>query len=160
MDNKRQKHTSKAVALTQIQRYCAFQDRCHQEVRAKLLSMGLRGPELEDIMASLITDRFLDEERFARSFARGKFNVKQWGRVRIVAELKFRNISAYCIEQALAEISPEAYAAQLAGLLQKKAAQTPDFQAHDFQARQKIAAFALRKGYESDLVWEAIEQLR
>ncbi len=73
------KYTSKAEAWVKIQRFCAYQDRCHSEVRSKLLDMGVYGDTLEELMADLITERFLDEERFARSFAGGKFRIKHWG---------------------------------------------------------------------------------
>ena len=76
----KKKYVSLDKALQKLQRYCAYQDRCHQEVRAKLLSLGVYGDEMEEIIVSLIEDKFLDEERFARSFARGKFRLKQWGR--------------------------------------------------------------------------------
>ena len=96
-----EKWVSKEEALAKIQRYCAYQDRCHQEVRTRLLDMGVYADWLEEIIVQLIEENFLNEERFARSFARGKFRIKQWGRNRIRQELKKRNISAYCIRMAM-----------------------------------------------------------
>ncbi len=106
-----------------MQRYCAYQDRCHSEVRSKLLDLGIYGDELEEVIAELITDNFLNEERFARSYARGKFNIKKWGRIRIKQELKRRHITAYCLRKAMEEIEEEDYLKTLEGLIRKKADQ-------------------------------------
>ena len=102
-----EKWVSKEEALAKIQRYCAYQVRCHQEVRTRLLDMGVYADWLEEIIVQLIEENFLNEERFARSFARGKFRIKQWGRNRIRQELKKRNISAYCIRMAMEEIEEQ-----------------------------------------------------
>jgi len=94
-------------ALVKLQHYCAYQDRCHQEVRSKLLSIKVYGDQLEQVMASLIADNYLNEERFARSFARGKYRIKKWGHNRIRQELKMKNISDYCIRKAMKEVVEE-----------------------------------------------------
>ena len=114
------KYTSKAEALSKLQGYCAYQDRCHQEVRSKLLDLGIYGNDLEEIMADLIQENFLNEERYARSFARGKFRIKKWGRNRIRRELKMRDISDYCLRKAMAEIEEEEYLKTLRKVLEKK----------------------------------------
>ena len=94
---------SKEEALAKMQRYCAYQERCHEEVRSKLLNMGVYSDWREEIIVQLIEENFLNEERFARSFARGKFRIKQWGRNRIRQELKKRKISDYCVRKAMEE---------------------------------------------------------
>ncbi|GIV31716.1 MAG: recombinase RecX [Saprospiraceae bacterium] len=155
-ERKSKKYYSTQEALLALQRYCAYQDRCHQEVRSKLLSMGIYGDDLEQIIVHLIEDKFLDEERFARSYARGKFRIKKWGRLRIVQELKKRQVSAYCIRKALEEIDPTEYEATLTEVLRgKMATATGD----DFTRRQKALQYAMRKGYEIELAREAIEKL-
>jgi regulatory protein len=106
---KKKKYISKDDALLKLQAYCAYQDRCHSEVRSKLLDLGIYGDDLEDIIVALIEDNFLNEERYARSYARGKFRIKQWGRLRIRRELKFRKISDYCIRKAMEEIDENDY---------------------------------------------------
>lgn len=106
-------------------------------------------------MAELITDNFLNEERFARSYARGKFNIKRWGRIRITQELKKRKITDYCIRKAMEEIEEEDYQKTLHQLIEKKASQMED--PFSFQNKAKIAAFLIRRGFESKLVWEAIK---
>ena len=116
------KWVSREEALAKMQRYCAYQDRCHKEVRNKLLEMKVYGDWLEEIIVELIEDNFLNEERFACSFARGKFRIKQWGRSRIRQELKQRNISAYCIRKAMEEIDEQEYLNTLKTVMQKKSA--------------------------------------
>lgn len=150
------KYTSKADALVKLQRYCAYQDRCHQEVRNKLIELGCYGQDLEDVMASLIEEKFLDEERFARSFARGKFRMKQWGRNRIRQELKMRNISDYCLRKAMEEISEADYLKTLREVLEKRASQIGE--SNDFERKGKLAQYAMSRGFESELVWDLLKE--
>ena len=153
------KYLSKADALKRMQRYCAYQDRCHSEVRSKLIELGVYGDTLEEIMAELIIERFLDEERFARSYVRGKFRLKKWGRVRIKRELKLRKISAYCQRKGLEEIDEEEYHATLREILRKKLV---DYQRkYDaFQSGRKAAQYAQGRGYETALIWPIIRELQ
>lgn len=153
---KPKKYYSKDEALAALQRYCAYQDRCHQEVRSKLLSLGIYGMELEDIMVQLIEEKFLDEERFARSFARGKFRMKQWGRRRIVQELKKRQVSDYCIRKALTEIDEEAYHLALSQVMKKRFSLASG---NVYERRKKAIEAALRRGYEPELVYEEGKKL-
>ncbi|NUQ22407.1 MAG: RecX family transcriptional regulator [Saprospiraceae bacterium] len=150
------KYISKQQALQKLQRYCAFQERSHYEVRSKLLSLGIYGEDLEQVMSELVESGFLNEERFARSFARGKFNMKKWGRVRITQELKRRQISAWCIRKAMEEIEPEAYSETLAALLRKKAVEYSENPPHE--RRAKLMRYGLQKGYESELIQELLPE--
>ena len=140
-----------------MQRYCAYQDRCHQEVRKKLRDMKVYPDWQDEIILALLEDNFLNEERFARSFARGKFRIKRWGRQRIKRELKQRQVSEYCIKKALEEIEESDYLAALKSLILKKAEQlrTDD---HWVQ-KQKVARYALQRGYESQILWPMIHEL-
>ena len=149
--------TEKDIALKKLQKYCAYQDRCHQEVRSKLLDLKIYGEDLEDIIVSLIEDNYLNEERFACSYARGRFRMKQWGRVRIKQELKRRKISAYCLKKAMAEIEEEEYLKTLEHLLKKKnkVLREPNI----FKRKAKLATFVVGKGYEASLVWENVHAL-
>jgi regulatory protein len=150
-------YLSKEDALKKLQRFCAYQDRCHTEVRTKLLELGVYGDALEEVMADLIIERFLDEERFARSYCRGKFNIKKWGRVRIRQELKLRKISAYCIKKGLSEIDEEAYRDTLQAILQKK--QLDYLRKYDdYTSRQKAARYAIGRGFEAALIWEILNE--
>lgn len=150
------KYTSKADALVKLQRYCAYQDRCHQEVRSKLIELGCYGQDLEEVIANLIEEKFLDEERYARSFARGKFRMKQWGRSRIRQELKLRNISDYCIRKAMEEISEQDYLNTLMEVLEKRALQIAE--ADDFARKGKLAQYAMSRGFEAELVWQLLAE--
>ena len=151
------KRPSKSKALAILQKYCAYQDRCHQEVRSKLLNLQVYGDDLEEIMAELITENFLNEERFARSFARGKFRLKHWGRQKIERELKLRNISDYCRRKAFEEIEDDDYSAALRKLTLKKALQVRAVDT--FIKRRKIAQYLINKGYEPPLVWSVVKEL-
>lgn len=144
-------------ATKKIENYCAYQDRCHKEVIAKLKEMGMISIAIDTIIGQLIEDRFLNEERFAKSFARGKFNIKKWGKNRIVNELKFRNISKYNITTALKEIDPNEYLQTLDTLANKRLHQLsePNFQ----KRKKKLADYLLYRGWESHLVYEKLQEL-
>lgn len=136
--------------LEKLRTYCAYQERCHEEVRSKLLEYKVYGEDLEEIISQLVQDDFLNEERFAKAYAGGKFRIKHWGREKIKAELKFRKVSDYCIRKGLDEIPESDYLATLDQLYRKAKQQykvgTPA------QRHLKIRQFLLRKGYESSLI--------
>src|SRR5882762_609956 len=100
----RKTRLSQEQALQKAKHYCAYQERCHSEVKEKLYSFGLWKQEVETILSQLIEEGYLNEERFAIQFAGGKFRMKQWGRVKIKYELKQRQVSEYCVKKALKEI--------------------------------------------------------
>ena len=135
--------------------YCAYQERSHQEVRNKLLNLGVYGNEIDEMISSLITDGYLNEERFAKAFVGGKFRVKHWGRVKINRELEARGLTRNCIKSGLAEIDEEDYLKSLINLLEKKAAQVHD--TDSFVRKDKIARFAISKGYEPEMVWKIVQ---
>ena len=149
--------TEKEKALKKLQKYCAYQDRCHQEVRSKLLTLKIYGDDLENIIVELIEDNFLNEERFACSYARGKFRIKKWGRIRIQQELKKRKISAYCIKKAMQEIEEEEYLQTLQLLLEKKLRQSKE--TNSFKKKAKLAKYLMNKGYESSLIWAELNRM-
>ena len=96
-------------AVPKIKQYCAYQERCHSEVRDKLYSFGLHKNDVEEIISTLITENYLNEERFAIHFAGGKFRMKQWGKIKIKQALKYKQVSDYCIRKALKEIDAHEY---------------------------------------------------
>ncbi len=153
-DNK--KYLSKDEALAKLQRYCAYQDRCHKEVRTKLINIGIYGDVLEEIISELIQDNFLNEERFARSYARGKFRIRRWGKNKILRELKSRNISEYCIRKAMEEMETLNYEETLNQLIEKKWKESRE--TNVFKKRSKIAKYLAQKGYEYSLIWPAIKK--
>lgn len=144
-------------ATKKIESYCSYQDRCHKEVVSKLKDMGMIPIAIDTIIGQLIENRFLNEERFAKSFARGKFNIKKWGRNRIVRELQFRDISKFNITTALKEIEPEAYLTALDDLANKRLAQITESNIQ--KRRKKLADYLLYRGWESHLVYEKLQEL-
>ena len=146
-----------AEAKQKLESYCAYQERCHQEVRRKLRSMGMIPLAIDDIMVHLIKNNFLNEERFARSYARGKFRVKKWGRIRIERELKARGLSDYTIEAGLDEIDEDEYMDTFESLAEKKYATIKD--TNPYKAKAKLANYLLYRGWETDLVYEKINEL-
>lgn len=151
------KRYSPIEAKNKIYRFCAYQERHHQEVRDKLYEYGLYKDEVEEILTHLITEGFLNEERYAKAFAGGKFRMKQWGRNKIVHELEAKGLSNYCIQSGLKEIDPQQYQETLEVLLLKKDRQTEA--PNSFSKRDKLARYAIQKGYEPDLVWGIVKKL-
>lgn len=140
---------------SKLEHYCAYQDRCHQEVTAKLRDYGVTTQESDEIIAHLIAHNFLNEERFACSFARGKHRIKFWGKVRIVNELKFRHITQYNINTALKEISTEEYQNTFHTLADRlwDSLRTEK----GLKKNKKFCDYLLRKGFESPLVYEKLK---
>jgi len=135
--------------------FCAYQERSQQQVRDKLYDYGLHMDQVEEVLSELIIDGFLNEERFAKAYARGKFRIKQWGRHKILQGLKQHKISEYCIKAGLKEIDEEAYQETLKNLMIKKAGSIKA--TNDYDRRDKIARFAIGRGYETTLIWEIIK---
>ena len=142
------------MAIGRIQRYCAYQERCHSEVRSKLLEIGMRGNELEEVISMLIQDGFLNEERFARVYARSKFRQVQWGRVKIEQALKQKRVSDYCIRKGMEEIDNGEYHALLQTTVEKKWA---TLKGTAYVKRNKTAEYLIRRGFESVLVWDTLK---
>lgn len=153
--HKAEKKLTPAEAKQKIYRYCAYQERCHQEVRNKLYEFGLSSRDVDEILSHLITENFLNEERFAKAFAGGKFRMKHWGRIKIIRELEMRGLTANCIKAGLKEIDEQAYADTLLALLQKKSLQITE--ENSFIKKDKLATYAIQKGYEPELVWATVK---
>lgn len=143
---------------TAIYRYCNYQERCHQDVRNKLYDLGARKDEVEILIAELISDNLLNEERYARAFVRGRFRMKKWGRNKILQELKLHRISDYCIKKGMTEIDGVEYESVLGQLCSKKWKELAK-EANQFVKKGKVYRYLLQKGYEQDMIAEAINQL-
>jgi regulatory protein len=126
-------------------------------VEAKLRALGFWGDDIGQILAELIEEKFLDEERFARSFVRGKHRFKKWGRIKIEQELKKKDITGYCLKMGFTEIDEEEYRDTLLQILEKKRKFVRA--ENDYQLKNKLARYAMTKGYESYLIWEIINDL-
>lgn len=145
-------------SLPKIKQYCAYQERCHSEVRNKLYSFGLNKEEVEEIISILITEDYLNEERFAIHFAGGKFRMKSWGKNKIKQALQFKQVSDYCIKKALKEIDNTEYEKAFQKLTEQKL-KTLKGERNIFIKKRKLQNFLLQKGFENDLVREAINNI-
>ena len=136
--------------------YCAYQERTQQQVRDKLYSMGLHADDVEEVLTSLIIDNFINEERFARAFASGRFRVKKWGKIKIRFFLERLKLSEYCIRKALEEIDEKEYFETLERLVEKR---LEGGRGEDvYKLNKKIADYLINKGYEPALVWEILKE--
>lgn len=146
-----------AEATLKLEYYCSYQERCHQEVVDKLYQLGLKGDEIDTIVVHLLQHNFLNEERFARSFARGKFRVKHWGKTRIINELKLRHISAPNIKAALTEIDADEYQSVFDQLAEKHWHSLTERKGP--KKNKKFCDYLLRRGWESDWVYAKMKEL-
>ena len=144
-------------ATKKMEGYCAYQERCHKEVVSKLREMHMIPQAIDLIVGHLIQENYLNEERFSKSFARGKFTIKKWGKNRIINELKQRDISKYNITLALEEIEPEDYIKTFNALAKKRLAEIRE---KDLQKRRKkLADYLFYRGWESGMVYEKVYEL-
>jgi regulatory protein len=144
-------------AFQKLKHFCGYQERTHQEVKDKLYSLGLWKKDVETILSRLIEEDYLNEERFAKAFAGGKFRMKQWGRVKITYEMKQKGISAYCMKIGLREIEEDEYEKTLRKLAEKKLA-TLSQEKNGFIKKRKLMDYLLQKGYERDLCLAIINE--
>lgn len=150
------KQLTKEQALQKAKHYCGYQERSHLEVKEKLYSYGLYKQQVDELLSQLIEENYLNEERFAIQFAGGHFRMKQWGRVKIKYELKQKRVSEYCIKKAMKEIEEEDYLKTLQKLAGKKWASIKGEGVNHFVKLSKTTDYLLRKGYEPDLIKQAI----
>lgn len=145
-------------AWDKIKYYCAYQERGHQETKDKLYKFGLRSSDVDELLARLIEEGYLNEERFAIQFAGGKFRMKKWGKIKIQSELKMKRVSAYNIKTAMKEIDDNDYQSVLEKLVSEKWAA---LKSEQYIVRQaKTMRYMAQKGYETNLVSAAIQKLR
>ena len=145
-------------SIQKIKQYCAYQERCHAEVKDKLYSFGLHRKEVDEIIAQLIQENYLNEERFAIHYSGGKFRIKHWGRNKIKQALKQKQVSEYCIKKALKEIDDTDYIKTFEKLVEQKM-KTLKSEKNIFIKKKKLQDFLLMKGYESELVSEEVNKI-
>ena len=148
----------KAYTVEQIKAkmeyYCAYQDRCHYDVEKKMREFFLIPEARDEILLGLMSDKFLNEERFAKSYARGKFIIKHWGKKKITQELKKRNVSEYLIKIGLKEIEDSDYYNTIEKLIDKKKESTNA--RNTYELEKKVISFMMNKGYEYELIREVL----
>lgn len=136
-----------------IANFCVYQERTQAEVRSKLASWGVWGDEAEELISFLITENYLNEERFAKIYAGSKFRVNRWGRRKILAALKAKGLSSYCVQVGMKEINPDDYWDALVNELGKRSKE------NTLSEKQRVFRALLAKGYESDLIGEAWKEV-
>ena len=144
-------------ALSRLQRYCSYQERCHKEVKDKLKSMNMIPEAIDHIVVTLIQDNYLNEERYAQTFVRGKFKIKKWGRNKLRRELTRREISKININNALSEISEEEYLRTFHDLAEKKFSLLKE--SNRLKRKRKLANYLLYRGWETHLVYDKLREL-
>lgn len=143
--------------LTKAKKYCSYQERCLHDVKTKLSEWQAQPKVSDEIIAQLIQDDYINEERFARNFAVGKFRQKKWGKNKIIHALKLKQIPDLIIQIGLEAIDDEEYTRTLVDLLKKKSKEIKDKNHH--RRNYKLAAYAIRKGFRPGLVWDVVYQL-
>ena len=143
--------------MKKMENYCVYQERCHQEIENKLKEFNLIPQAKEAILLHLLENNYLNEERFSKAFARGKFTVKKWGKQRIVRELRSKNISDYNIKSALTEIDEDDYRNTFDELAEKRLKEIKE--RNIYKKRKKLADYLLYRGWESDIVYSKVTEL-
>lgn len=142
-------------AKAKIESYCAYQERCHSEVKSKLFSWGFDSEEVEQLTSHLIQHRFLDEERFAEAYVSGKFKIKKWGKVKITMHLKQKQVSDYSIKKGLAQIEEADYLECINALIERKMKDL-DREKDAWTKKGKVYRFVASKGFESFLIHDVL----
>ena len=143
--------------LDKMAKYCAYQERCVKDVRDKLKTFDITQENRNKILEYLLGNRFVNDERFAMCFVRGKINQSGWGLNKIRFHLMQKGIAKDLIDEALRQTDKEDYRQRLISILTTKAKTVKA--ANDFERKRKLAAFAIQKGFESALVWEVLKEL-
>lgn len=156
----RRKQLTKEQAYQKLKHYCAYQDRCHSEVMDKAYSLGLRKNYVEELTARLIEENAVSEERFAIKFAGGKFRMKQWGKAKIISELRKKRVNDYIIKKAITEIGDDDYRETILILAMKKWNSIKGPGVNQFVKMSKTRDYLLQKGYEAAVIAVVIKKLQ
>lgn len=150
----RQKKYTFSEALARLRKYCAYQERCHREVRNKMWTWGFGAEDMDRACVQLMEEGMLNEERYAKALAGGKFRTKGWGKKKIILALKQKGISPYLVKSSIKEIDDADYEKKLMVLLQKK---NRTLAGENYLVKkQKLARYGIGKGYEPEMVWKAV----
>lgn len=143
-------------ALLKLAHYCAYQERCHSEVKNKLHELGVYYNDADQVIAELIVQNYLNEERFAKAYVGGKFRIKKWGRNKIRQELKLKQVSSYCIEQGMKEIEMDKY---LEVLKEEAIAKYGNIKETNYLIKaNKTVQYLVSRGFEIDLCWDVLKK--
>jgi regulatory protein len=148
------------VVFRKIKDYCRYQPRTHQQVRRKLYAWKLAKNTVETLLAALIEERLVNESHYATTYAGERFRINGWGKNKVRVELRKRQISPYCIREALAAVDAVQYEKELMRLADKKWSSFQGKGLHPFRRAKKTADFLIRKGYEPNTVWNLVRELQ
>ena len=154
--DKNKKRTMQEVAQAKLEHYCAYQERCHHEVKQKLSDLSIWGEWAEEIIQHLINENFLSEERYAQSYARGKFRIKKWGRMKIRQKLREKRVASKLIDYGMKEIDEDEYLKTIEELIEKKNKTIRE--TNPIKRKKKLFNYMFTKGYESSLIWKEIKK--
>ncbi len=152
---KKQVILDKKAALMKAEHYCAYQERAQQEIRNKLYEWGLHAADVENIISELITTNFLNEERFARAYVSGKFNIKKWGKIKIKQGLKLRKVPDRMITKALNSINYDDYLQVILDAAEKKLRTITE--KDPYKRKHKLMTYLMGKGFESDVILSVLK---
>lgn len=151
-------HLSEEQIIKKLESFCAYRERCESEIKQKLFQLSVGEKETGFYINYLKENNFLNEERFVAAFARGKFNIKSWGKRKIVQELKLKQIDSKKIHQSIGEIDEGLYFLRLQDLLEKKFKKIKE--KDTFTVKQKLMQYAMQKGYEIELINEILKEFK
>lgn len=155
-DQKKEKRLTPMQAKKRAESFCAYQERAQQEVRDKLYHWGLYPADVENIIAELITENFLSEERFAHAYVSGKFKIKQWGKIKIENSLRLKRVPPRLIQEALASIDLDDYLHTLRQIIEKKSRLLKE--PHPYKRKMKLAQYAASRGFEQNLIFDILNE--
>ena len=157
MPNAPSKPLTPDQVLDKMAKYCAYQERCVKDVRDKLKTFDIPEEEKSKILDYLLDNRFVNDERFVKNFVRGKVNQSGWGMNKIRFHLMQKGIGKELIDEALGQTDEEVYRQRLIDILKTKSKTVKA--ENDFEKKRKLAAYAMQKGFEGNLVWEVLKDL-
>ena len=157
MPQKPTKPLSPDQVLDKMAKYCAYQERCVKDVRDKLKTFDIPQEDRDKILEFLLDNRFVNDERFAKSFVKGKVNQSGWGMNKIRFHLMQKGIDKDLIDEALGQTDEEVYRQRLMDILKIKSKTVKAVT--EFEKKRKLAAYAMKKGFEGSLVWEVLREL-
>ena len=155
-DQKKETRLTPMQAKKRAEGFCAYQERAQQEVRDKLYNWGLHQSDVENIISELVTENFLNEERFAYAYVSGKFKMKQWGKIKIKNGLQQKRISPRLVKESLASIDPSEYMSALEQVIEKKSRSLKEH--HPYKRKMKLAQYAVSRGFEQNLVFDVLNE--
>ncbi|MBI1287380.1 MAG: RecX family transcriptional regulator [Flavobacteriales bacterium] len=148
--------TERSTLLEKLRKYCAYQERSHADVTQKMWDLKVPMEWRDEFILSLMKENFLNEERFARAFVRGKFNIKKWGRIKIIQGLKQHQVGSKCIQLALTEIDEDRYLQTLQETIELKRSDLKE--KNPWKRKSAIYRFATQRGFEPSLINEILSQ--